>query len=164
MAWRKLDFCNMGGCHGIAMMLYRAFADKWDKLNSVFRWWCTFVFVNFTWLIFRSDSIGQVTDIIKKILRFESFSLQEALLWKFAFWNELDLLNRIPVFSIIREYVYGFDMWLFLFIAFCICLNCKNLYEEKFRPTVAKAIGSSIMLFWSIISLEGVSTFIYFNF
>ena len=41
--------------------------------------------------------------------------------------------------------------------------NAEDIVKEG-NYTTKKAIGLSIILIWSIISLSGVSTFLYFNF
>ena len=41
--------------------------------------------------------------------------------------------------------------------------NAEDIVREG-NYTTKKAIGLSIILIWSIISLSGVSTFLYFNF
>ena len=42
-------------------------------------------------------------------------------------------------------------------------VNAEDIVKEE-NYTTGKAIGLSIILIWSIISLSGVSTFLYFNF
>ena len=41
--------------------------------------------------------------------------------------------------------------------------NAEDIVKEG-NYTTGKAIGLSIILIWSVISLSGVSTFLYFNF
>ena len=59
------------------------------------------------------------------------------------------------------------------FIAFVIIMvicalllrgkNAEDIVKEG-NYTTSKAIGLSVILIWSVISLSGVSTFLYFNF
>ena len=158
-------FVLWGALHGIAQILGRIFKNSWDKFNQVFRWLCTFGFINLTWILFRSDSIEQASGIIMKIFHMDSFSISDGFIEAFNTVPELDI-----VIAYIKPLLYykwatpGFYPICFLVLAFIVCLNCKNLHEEKFQPTVVKAILAAGVAFWSIISLSGISTFLYFNF
>ena len=46
------------------------------------------------------------------------------------------------------------------------CLLADNVQERKnrFKPTAFNLLTTSVLLIWSILSLSGVSTFLYFNF
>ena len=48
--------------------------------------------------------------------------------------------------------------------ALFVALVPRNNHEKKFVPGIGNAIGSVILLVWSIVSLSGLSTFLYFNF
>ena len=41
--------------------------------------------------------------------------------------------------------------------------NAEDIVKER-KYTTGKAIGLAMILIWSVISLSGVSTFLYFNF
>ena len=53
-AW---TFILWGALHGAAQALNRVFKRQWENLHTAFRWMATFLFVNLTWVIFRSESI-----------------------------------------------------------------------------------------------------------
>lgn len=59
-------------------------------------------------------------------------------------------------------------LYLLIFFAFTFfaILCMKNTQErvEEFKPSTRNAIISAVLLVMSIISLSGVSTFLYFNF
>ena len=56
-------FILWGGIHGLAQVLNRIFERTWNNCNQVFRWLCTFSFINVMWLIFRADSVMQALDL-----------------------------------------------------------------------------------------------------
>ncbi len=60
-------FVLWGAIHGIANIINRIIKKSWDRVNIVLRWVCTFVFINFTWLIFRSDSISQAISLFARM-------------------------------------------------------------------------------------------------
>lgn len=49
-------------------------------------------------------------------------------------------------------------------IAIHLVMNTRNMAEAGLKPTVQRAAGTAVMLVWSIISLAGITTFIYFQF
>lgn len=153
-------FVLWGLIHGIANVLNRMFQKTWDKCNQVFQWICTFAFINVTWLIFRAESVGQAFDLVKRLLRFDTLQIDMDLIRCF----QLSEFEYFKIFNPIRDIMPGFFMWLYLFVGLFACLNMKNSSELHFKPTAGKMIQTVIMLFWTVISLSGISTFLYFNF
>lgn len=153
-------FILWGIIHGIANVLNRVFQKSWNKCNQVFQWFCTFIFINVTWLIFRAESVGQAFDLVKRLLRFNTFEVDIELIHCFQFLE----FEGFKLTHMIRSIVPGFFMWLYLFGGLFVCLNMKNSREAEFRPTIGKMILTVVMLFWTVISLGGISTFLYFNF
>ena len=157
-------FILWGALHGLAQVLNRLFKKTWDKCNPVFQWLCTFVFVNVMWLIFRADNVKQAVRIINRMFRMESSEIRGQICNCFRL-EEVDwIVQRIKPLSVFADKIYGFYMWITLLGALFICLNLKNMHEVEFKPTVPKAILTSVLLAWSIMSFAGVSTFLYFNF
>lgn len=157
-------FILWGVLHGLAQVLNRIFKKSWDKCNQVFQWICTFAFVNVMWLIFRADNVKQAVTLIKRMVIMDSFTIDEGLCSSFVLPEISYCAQYIKPLAYISGKIYGFYMWVALLGALFICLNLKNMYGEKFRPTLAKALGTAVLMVWSIVSLAGVSTFLYFNF
>lgn len=153
-------FILWGLIHGIANVLNRIFKKSWEKLHIAFQWLLTFLFINATWLIFRAESIGQVVDLFKRLIRLDTFTIHPELADVFQL-KEFDYLKGS---GIIVNRVADFWMWFFIAVCLFICMNLTDVAEKKFKPTIGKMIGTVVMLFWSIISLSGISTFLYFNF
>lgn len=157
-------FILWGGGHGIAQVLNKIFEKTWNKCNVVLRWICTFTFVNFMWLIFRSENVSQAMRMIQRIVRSNTFSISDELAHCF-FLPEIEALLKLatPMYNL-KNQIWGFYMWAFMWIALFICINTKNLYEKRVTPSFFKAVYSAVLLVWSIISFSGVSEFLYFNF
>lgn len=153
-------FIVWGLLHGIANVLNRIFKGTWERLHVAFQWLCTFVFINMTWMIFRADSVGEAYDILKRIIRLDTFEINLELYWSFS----LTEFNYLKGIGPIVNSVAGFWMWFFLGMGLFICLNMTDVAKKEFKPTVKRMIGTVIALFWSVISLGGISTFLYFNF
>lgn len=156
-------FILWGILHGIANILNRVFKNNWETYHPAIRWCFTFFFVNIAWLIFRADNLSQAWALIKKVTQMDSFTVRLDLLNCF-YLDEFTLLNFIPQWNTLINTLNGFYLWAFLITAFYVCLNTKNVHDRTFHPTLPKAIITTVMLVWSIISFSGMSTFLYFNF
>lgn len=158
-------FIVWGLMHGVAQVLTRLFKKSWGKLNTVTQWFFTFLFVNVTWMIFRADTIKQGLKIVWRIAGCHSTAISSSIIncfilpefnWLSQRWS---LLNNIA-----NKWFNGFFMWVAIIGAIFIIMNCKNCQEREFKPTVRNAVLTIVLIFWSIMSFSGVSTFLYFNF
>lgn len=154
-------FILWGGVHGIANVLARMFKERIDRWNTVFSWLCTFVFINMTWVVFRADSVYQAIKLFKEI----------------AYMNITPVLSDIKAAFILPEFKFALEeigkgeyiycLWaVFIVTSLCVCLQAKNTNErlDSFKPTAIRAGICGIILIWGIVSLSGVSTFLYWNF
>jgi D-alanyl-lipoteichoic acid acyltransferase DltB (MBOAT superfamily) len=158
-------FILWGLLHGVANALTRAFKKPWSRMHAAMQWALTFAFVNITWVFFRADTISQALQFLKKMIPFKSADgVTTTLLSQYVLKEYSYLAKRIPFLREIGAYRYWVSAFLFLFGSLFICLNFQNNQEKEFRPTVAKALISVVFLIWGIMSLSGVSVFLYFNF
>lgn len=155
-------FIAWGVAHGILQCMTRAFKTKYDKLNTAFKWMLTFFLINILWVVFRADSLGNAREFILRMFISPDFTVSA----------ELSDCFRLVEFAPIREFLPEtllfflayYPIWLFLGCSLVIVLNAKNSSEIRFSPGVGYAILTVVFMFWSIISLSGVSEFLYFNF
>lgn len=156
-------FILWGVIHGLGNVVTRAGRNIWDRFPKALRWLATFLFVNVTWVLFRADSLGQAAAFLKRLAHFETRGIQEGLAACFSL-PELTYLSGKLRIAAVTSRIYGFDMWAFLAAAFVVLLCFKNCSETEFRPTAARAVYTVVLLVWSIMSLSGITTFLYFNF
>ena len=73
--------------------------------------------------------------------------------------------RNIPALSVLDTYPTALLTFFFGGAMFLI-LGCRNAHEhmEAFRPGIVNSLCTAVLLVWSILSLSGVSTFLYFNF
>lgn len=157
-------FILWGMLHGILQVINRIFKKIWDKVPKAIAWFITFVIVNFLWVMFFAGSVSEGFFVWKKILSFESMNISADIPILFIM-NDVNMLLGMlgPIGAITAKY-YQWFMVVYIILAFYICIGCKNLHEEEFKPTLFKAILSSLLMIWAVISFSGVSTFLYFNF
>ncbi len=157
-------FILWGLLHGVFCCLNRQFHHTWEKLERVTRWTLTFLLVNMLWIIFRADSIASAKLFLDRIWCLSDFTVRAELYQCF----------RLPEFVMVEEtfselfnptfQITGLPLWLFILGAFFVVLNFRNSKEIEFKPTVASSLLVILCVVWSVISLAGVSTFLYFDF
>ena len=161
-AW---TFVLWGVMHGIAMVLKRVMKTvKWN-LPKWLEWAFTFVFVNIAWVFFRADTIQQGKKLLQAAWSGKTGGLQTFLYERFGERMEVSLFIRMDIFDLFS------NLTVTLFVVFIIgsmiaCFTMKNTQEKlaEFKPTIRKMWVTIFLLFWSVISLSGISEFIYFNF
>ena len=154
-------FVVWGMLHGAACVLNRIFIKQWNRVYKVFRWLCTFGFINLTWLIFRAENLQQTKMIIQKVFAGEIGSVSDQLAGKFSLM-ETELINYI--FTQNYEISQTYLIYVFLIAAVLIVLCVCPYAVRRFRPSIWNYLGTMILMIWSILSLAGESDFIYFGF
>ena len=124
----------------------------------------TFIYVSIAWVYFRATSVEQANTLLMNIFAkpwalpgsgfTDAFNLGE-------FWYILKILKVASL-----PYAEYYIMILFSAVALAITFFGKNIDElaEKFKPTIFNAVVTAILFIWCVVSLSGVSTFLYFNF
>ncbi len=157
-------FILWGILHGVANSLTRLFKDKYDKLHLAFQWFITFVYVNFLWLLFRADNIRQWIKMVLRIAKLEDLSVRKELFDCFSLPEKTFLVDVLHLSALYSKIPWLF-MAVFFIMAFCICLNHKNNYEREINSSsLMLTCGAAVLFALSVISLGGVSVFIYFDF
>jgi len=128
-------FVVWGAVHGVFNIIMRICSKAWDKLHSAFRWLINFTFINFTWLIFRANSLKDVVNFIARLFVFD-FSFN---------------------FMISDLFV--------LMAAFVIVLGFKSITNKEFKINWQRVLIGTVLLVVSILyfSADGI-TFLYANF
>jgi len=114
----------------------------------------TFLFVNLTWVIFRSESISQAKLFLKRLLDFGNMQINPSFMDSFKMVELPIWLTEHRVFTVLG--LYG--------AVLCLVMNARNMGETELRPTFLRGAGTAVLLVWSVLSLAGISGFIYFQF
>ena len=118
----------------------------------------TFLYVNVAWVFFRSESITQAIDLFKRMFTggivlpsvtiAEAFNLDE-------FWYVLKVLH-------LTDFTYSKYI---LMVAFTIVILFVTFFGKNVQELAKKwKMSLAIVFVWCVVSLSGVSTFLYFNF
>ena len=156
------NFVFWGVMHGIFVVLTRSCKKVVDRIPAVVNWLITFAFVNVTWVFFRAETFPQALTLLKKVFTggIAGFDMQFIELLRSV--EIVEVLSLTPLETLYPPFV----LTVFFVIAFLISLVSKNAYEKMlgFRPTFLRLIMTLFLLFWSVFSFAGISTFLYFNF
>jgi alginate O-acetyltransferase complex protein AlgI len=151
-------FVIWGILHGLASIVYRAWSQLGLRLPKVLAWFVTFLFVHLAWVYFRAPDIASAHAMFAKMFNFEELQLPPRIASIVA-----DTLGLS-----FQSAAYFFDLKLIILLAifFGVVLFTKNSIEklETFKPTVKNAAFISVVTVLSLLYLNRVSEFLYFNF
>ena len=120
--------------------------------------------VNVLWILFRAEDIASAKLFIKNMCRLSSFTVREELYDCFRLIEFTVMEEEMALFRFLPSRVTGFYLWIFILGAFFVVLNFRNSKEINLKPTVGRSLLTVIFMLWSVVSLSGVSTFLYFDF
>ena len=142
-------FIIWGVLHGCGICLHRFWQKFNIKINKFAAIAITFLFVNISWVFFRSLSIHRAIDILKSMVGLHGINPLVINKLRFSFESGSIKLSMI---------------------LFCACLILvffsKNSMEwvKSFKPDKIHFLITLILLIISILSINKVSEFLYFQF
>lgn len=147
-------FILWGGLHGLACCIQRIFKNTGIILNKYISTFITFIFINFTWVLFRSTSLTQAMAFFKAMVipkYIDIFNIG------YLSYDRVMYLNPMMTAPIII---------ITLIVLTIIIFKSDNSIKlkNKFKPNKKNTVYISILLFISIICLSRPTVFIYFNF
>jgi len=124
----------------------------------------TFLYVNAAWVFFRSESIMQAVDLFQRMFTGGIALPQKALYDTFnldEFWYVMKVLH-LTNFSF-SNYIL---MIIFTVVILLVTFFGKNVHEmaKTWKMSWISAVALAVVFIWCVVSLSGVSTFLYFNF
>lgn len=153
-----------GLLHGVAQVLYRIFQKPWDRMPKPLAWAATFSFWAFSLTAFRAANLKDTFILWQNVFCWKQGGISSGLAQSFQVIEFTYLEDHIPVLRQLITILPSLHIWILLMAGFGIVLCGKNAREGTFHPTAINAAGSILLLLWSIVSLSGLSTFLYFNF
>ncbi|MBQ8783715.1 MAG: MBOAT family protein [Clostridia bacterium] len=163
-------FVLWGILNGFAVVLSSALSKPLTFLKkkfSIIPWLATFLFINVSWVYFRADSIKDANHLINTIFQFDFGKIRPDFIDSLLS-SEFELVlwlteNISSVFVSVMKITLFFLFFLFAIIA---SIKFKNTNErlQTFTPSAKNLLTSVFLLIWSVVSLSGVSSFLYFNF
>ena len=150
-------FIVWGLLHGVANGLCRRFIKQIEKIPGWINWIANFLFLNLTWIVFRAESLEQVCDLLSR-LTVGGFSINAELTESLLQPTLISLPAQfIPFLWVILGYTAAA-------LAVPVFAPSSNEIVEGRNPSVWSLLWTYAMLIVSMLSLSGVSTFLYNNF
>lgn len=152
-------FIIWGALHGFALCINRLWQKLKINIPNKVNIFMTFIFVNFTWVFFRAENMGQAHKILSSMINFTNFKIPK-----------IDHLNIY--FKGLANNEYS-NLLLFLPLTIILIFACKNSQELlsiiKLDSKKSAILYAAVFAFLFIICLIKISTatcseFIYFNF
>ncbi len=153
-------FILWGALHGVFMVITRRYKRGFEAMPKALCWLITFVFLNVTWVLFRAESISDAAQLLSAIGRMEFGPVDGNIVGAFL----------MPEFELVMEFLLPHRHYVPMVIGVAsvlpVMLLTKNAREHMlaFRPRLHNLVLTWILFVWCIMSLSGVSTFLYFNF
>lgn len=150
-------FLLWGLLHGIANVLTRIFSNAIHRIPKWICWNVNFIFINLSWAVFRAESISQAFTLIGRLFS-DGFVLGDDL----QFQLRQMMIVDIPCISLpFRTVVVGYTA-----LVMAVALFAPNTSElvRKEKNGVLSLLGTVLLFAVSVLSMSGVSTFLYFNF
>lgn len=150
-------FIIWGILHGTANIICRMTEKYNRRIPKWINWSITFLFINMTWIVFRAENMSQAYHLASRIFA-GGTSIHAEL---------IETMLQPTLISVLFQFM-PFTIVIFLFIALVVLIdvkakNTKEIIEKKNCSTIS--LMTTYMLFIiSILSLSGVSSFLYFNF
>lgn len=170
-------FVFWGFLHGVGVSVNSLFmgrngrkaeaaSDRKKKAVKCFRQAVTFLYVCFAFVFFRSDSMADGLLFMKRLFSFELngsvFAVAESLKVPEIYIVTKVLSMKAPqLLTVVNLLVL-----LFLFAVSVFVLSRKRTRELVENSTWSSGFtfAMSVLFVWAVLSLSGVSTFLYFNF
>ena len=141
-------FVIWGALHGFALCIHRLWKNLNIKIPHALAVIITFLFVNLTWVYFRATSITTANNIIKSMFGLNGFEPIIINKMRFTFENGSIKLSLLVLLGTI----------ILLFLPNSVELS------KKFKPNILFFILILALMLISILSINKVSEFLYFQF
>ena len=153
-------FIFWGFLHGFALVIHRIWHKLGLKLWNWLAWFITFNFINIAWVFFRAKEWDDATKVLSGMLGLNGIILPSFISSKLAF---------------LTPYGVEFGGWLIevngqkwtiivVAIGFIIVLKSYLQYIEQIKINYKTVYLSGLAFAGSILSMNKVSEFLYFNF
>lgn len=142
-------FIMWGMLHGLATCIHRFWKKFNIKMNKYAAIAITFLFINITWVFFRSLSIHRAIYILKSMIGLNGFNHLVINKLRFSFENGS---IKLSIFMVLACVILSFFF--------------KNSMEwaQKFKPNRIYFIVVLVLMLISVLSINKVSEFLYFQF
>ncbi|MGL5355409.1 MAG: MBOAT family O-acyltransferase, partial [Cetobacterium sp.] len=144
------NFIIWGALHGLAILIHRVWKSNGYKMPALLGWAITMFSVNIFWVFFRAKDLAEASKVLGAMFKFNEKALEITIIYKNALNNEMG--NKIIL--------------VILFVSIVISILGKSSSDKLkiFKFSKIKFIENLFYLFSSVMLLNRLATFLYFNF
>ncbi len=166
-------FVVWGVMHGIALGIHRTWRQCGLRMPAIIGWFCTFIFINVTWVFFRAPTLAEAFHLLKGMAGVNLITIQQ-IRGLLPFLNITALLHMpmdvTNLFLSNHTHIWGIG---FALLVFCTPSSMQIInfvpYHGVFvfKTDIKRAVFLAILLFLSFTEFMGnvaPAEFIYFNF
>jgi D-alanyl-lipoteichoic acid acyltransferase DltB (MBOAT superfamily) len=152
-------FVFWGFLHGIALVIHRIWQKIGIKLPKIVAWFITFNFINIAWVFFRAKEWEDAIKVIKGMflgdilfpIKFEKYLSDFTFIHTGEVYQSIGSETKTTVFILVS----------FIIIAY---FKSSNNLMKNFKPKIFNLFFIYFILIYSILNLQNLSEFLYFNF
>jgi D-alanyl-lipoteichoic acid acyltransferase DltB (MBOAT superfamily) len=153
-------FIFWGFLHGAALVIHRAWSRLGIRLGTFLSWLITFFFINITWVFFRAKEWEDAIKVLKGMFGLNGIALHPNFEPKLAFLKEFGVtFKSLPAITNQYEFIAYF-----LAASIILFLKNSNHYLENLKPNIYTSALFIAMALYSILSLNKLSEFLYYQF
>lgn len=155
-------FLFWGFLHGLALCIHRVWTKLGFKMWTWLAWFITFNFVNIAWIFFRAKEWEDAIKVLMGMVGLNGIVLAEKYNLIFSF-----LTNYGITFDRVTENIGDGSkslIWILFGIFFILFFKNSMEKSEKFKINIKTLFITLIYFLSSILSLNQISEFLYFNF
>ena len=155
-------FLFWGFLHGLALCIHRVWTKLGFKMWTWLAWFITFNFVNVAWIFFRAKEWDDAIKVLMGMVGLNGIVLAEKYDLIFSF-----LTNYGITFDRVTENIGDGSkslIWILFGIFFILFFKNSMEKSEKFKINIKTLFITLIYFLSSILSLNQISEFLYFNF
>ena len=155
-------FIFWGFLHGMALAIHRLWQSIGFRLPKVIAWFITFNFVNIAWIFFRAKEWDDAIKVLSSMFSLNNIVLPE------KYFKFLESYSEVYFsYGIVYENILGKSKTTaFILVGFILVLAFKNSMQKRtsFKVSYYSLSFSLLLFIYTVLSLNKISEFLYFNF
>lgn len=154
-------FIFWGFLHGAASVVHRFWSGLNIRMPRWLAWFLTFNFVNIAWVFFRAKTWDDAIKVLSGMAGLNGVMLSERMAAKLGFLQEYGVKFGILFFKYIHH-----NIWYTVIVLIVIALAARNSDEmaKRFRPGWHTLALVCTLTIYTLLTMNRVSEFLYFNF
>lgn len=155
-------FVFWGALHGLALVIHRAWHKLGFRMYAVLAWIITFNFINISWVFFRAKEFEDAMKVLKGMAGMTGINLPSVLETKLSFLTQYSVDFGEFIANTGGD-TYTF-IWLIAGMVFVLVFKNSIELMHSFKVSYKTVWFSGTLFVISVLSMNKVSEFLYFNF